>query len=669
MVSRLASLGALLVMLLGFAPAALALESAAITTRQSQATLVTETDAITPGTPFRAGLRLRQAPGWHSYWQNPGDAGAPTELQFTGLPGLTASPIAWPTPTPHAESGLTTYGYEGEVLLPVTLTATQPGRLSLHATWLICAQICIPEQADFALNLPAGPATPSAEAPLFAAADRATPRPSPWPATLSGATLYLTGPGLSAAAIHKAWFIPARFDTVAASAPQTLTVTDGLLSLTLQTGPAYQPGSPLQGVLVLQDAAGQQTALTISAPFTADTSLPLWQILLMALAGGLVLNLMPCVFPVLALKAVSLAKHAHGPRRAALSGAAFYAAGVLTTFCALGLGLIALRQAGAVVGWGSQFQSPVFVAGMAWVMFAVGLNLSGVYDISFAFSGVGHRISSRGGAIGSFFSGLLAVLVATPCTAPFMGVAVTAALAGTPAITLAIFAAMGLGLAAPYVLIASLPAAARLLPRPGRWMLVLRQLLAFPMYAAALWMLWAISVQLGPPGVAFTSAGLLLIACAAWLFGPSFGRLAHRLAAAPLLGCLAILVSLAATPPPVPLLTAEAGSEPFSPARLAALRAEGRPVFVNMTAAWCITCLVNERVALGTDAVQRAFTAGNVVYLKGDWTRQDASITAYLAAQGRDGVPLYAFYPPNQPTPIIFPQLLTPGIVLAAIGG
>ena len=261
------------------------------------------------------------------------------------------------------------------------------------------------------------------------------------------------------------------------------------------------------------------------------------------------------------------------------------------------------------------------------------------------------------------------MLVATPCTAPFMGVAVTAALAGTPAITLAIFAAMGLGLAAPYVLIASLPAAARLLPRPGRWMLVLRQLLAFPMYAAALWMLWAISVQLGPPGVAFTSAGLLLIACAAWLFGPSFGRLAHRLAAAPLLGCLAILVSLAATPPPVPLLTAEAGSEPFSPARLAALRAEGRPVFVNMTAAWCITCLVNERVALGTDAVQRAFTAGNVVYLKGDWTRQDASITAYLAAQGRDGVPLYAFYPPNQPTPIILPQLLTPGIVLAAIGG
>ena len=247
--------------------------------------------------------------------------------------------------------------------------------------------------------------------------------------------------------------------------------------------------------------------------------------------------------------------------------------------------------------------------------------------------------------------------------------AVTAALAGTPAITLAIFAAMGVGLAAPYVLIATLPAAARLLPRPGRWMLVLRQFLAFPMYAAAMWMLWAISVQLGPLGVAFTGLGLLLVAFAAWLLSQDFGRFARLLAAATLFACLAILPQLATAPAATAPLAAEAGSEPFSPARLAALRAEGRPVFVNMTAVWCITCLVNERVALGTDAVKHAFTAGNIVYLKGDWTRQDATITAYLAAQGRDGVPLYAFYPPNQSTPIILPQLLTPGIVLAAIGG
>ena len=458
------------------------------------------------------------------------------------------------------------------------------------------------------------------------------------------------------------------------SAPQTLNVTDGLLRLSLQTGPAYKPDAPLQGVLVLQDAGGQQTALTIAAPFVPDDSLPqdsvpLWQILLLALAGGLVLNLMPCVFPVLALKAVGLAKHAHGPRRAALSGAAFYTAGVLVTFCGLGLGLIALRQAGAVVGWGSQFQSPVFVAGMAWVMFAVGLNLSGVYDVGFALSGIGHRLSSRGGAVGSFFSGLLAVLVATPCTAPFMGAAVAAALAGTPAITLAIFAAMGVGLAAPYVLIASIPAAARLLPRPGRWMLVLRQILAFPMYAAALWMLWAISVQLGPLGVALTGLGLLLVGFAAWLVSQDFGRFARLLAVVSLLGCVGLLVSLADAPDARAALASEAGSEPFSAARLAALRAEGRPVFVNMTAAWCITCLVNERVALGTDAVRQGFAARNIVYLKGDWTRQDTAITAFLAALGRDGVPLYAFYAPGQPAPVVLPQLLTPGMILDAIKG
>ena len=669
MLGRVAGLGVLLAALLGFTPAARALESAPVTSRQSQATLVTETDAIAPGSPFRAGLRLRQAPGWHSYWQNPGDAGAATELQFAGLPGLVAGPIVWPTPALHNEAGLTTYGYEGEVLLPVTLTASQSGHLSLHANWLICAQICIPEQADFALDLPAGPPAPSAQAPLFAATDRVTPRASPWAATLSGGSLRLTGAGLTAAAVRKAWFIPAGFDMVAASAPQALSVTDGSLRLTLQTGPAYKPDAPLQGVLVLQDAGGQQTALTIAAPFVPDDSLPLWQILLMALAGGLVLNLMPCVFPVLALKAVGLAKHAHGARRAALSGAAFYAAGVLITFCGLGLGLIALRQAGAVVGWGSQFQSPVFVAGMAWVMFAVGLNLSGVYDIGFALSGIGHRLSSRGGAVGSFSSGLLAVLVATPCTAPFMGVAVAAALAGTPAITLAIFAAMGIGLAAPYVLIASIPAAARLLPRPGRWMLVLRQILAFPMYAAALWMLWAISVQLGPLGVALTGLGLLLVGFAAWLVSQDFGRFARVLAVASLLGCVGVLVSLADAPDARATVASEAGSEAYSAERLAALRAEGRPVFVNMTAAWCITCLVNERVALGTDAVKQAFADRNIVYMKGDWTRQDSAITAFLAGLGRDGVPLYAFYGPGQPNPVVLPQLLTPGMILDAVKG
>ena len=672
MAKRVAVLGWLLLALLGFAPAAVALESAPVVTRQSTATLVTESDSFA-GKPFRAGLRLRMAKGWHSYWKNPGDAGAATELAFTGLPGLQASEIAWPTPALQRDAGLTTYGYEGDILLPVTLTATAAGTLTLHATWLICEKVCIPEQGDFTLALPPGGGAPSAQAELFAAGDRATPQSSPWPAVVSDGELRLTGAGLTADSVRKAWFIPAGFDTIKASAPQTLTVTDGSIRLALQIGPAFKPDAPLEGVLVLQDGRGQQTALAIAAPSVASDALPLWRVLLMAFAGGLILNLMPCVFPVLAVKAVGLAKLARGHRSYAYASAGGYAAGVLVTFCGLGFGLLVLQHAGAAVGWGSQFQSPAFVAAMAWVLFGVGLSLSGVFHVNTAAAGMGHELCNRSGAVGSFFSGLLAVLVATPCTAPFMGVAVATALSGTPTTTMAIFTAMGAGLAGPYVAIACIPGAAGLMPRPGRWMDVLKQALAFPMYAAAVWMLWTISLETGPVGVVATAGGLVLIGLAAWLVNldlSGFGRrLAKSLAVLALAACVLLLVGIAQAPAGEARTVADAsGSEPYSATRLAALRAEGRPVFVNMTAAWCITCLVNERVALGTAKVKQAFASGNVAYLKGDWTREDPAISAFLHAHGRDGVPLYIFFPANGRPPVLLPQLLTQGIVLNALG-
>jgi thiol:disulfide interchange protein DsbD len=308
---------------------------------------------------------------------------------------------------------------------------------------------------------------------------------------------------------------------------------------------------------------------------------------------------------------------------------------------------------------------------MTWLLFAVGLNLSGVFEVGGRVMGVGSGFADRHGMAGSFFTGLLAVLVATPCTAPFMGIAITAGLAAPPWITVLVFVVMGLGLAAPYVALASIPGLARLMPRPGRWMEILKQTLAFPMYGAATWLLWVISQEAGPPGVLGTTTGLVLIGFAGWVFGITQAasrqprRLGRTAAAIAILAALFVLSGISAAPVGA---VSEISANTYTPERLATLRAEGRPVFVNMTASWCVTCLVNERVALGTTAVKQAFAAADVTYLKGDWTRQDATITTFLRQNGRDGVPLYVFFPAAGGQPRILPQILTEGVVLRLLG-
>jgi thiol:disulfide interchange protein DsbD len=380
---------------------------------------------------------------------------------------------------------------------------------------------------------------------------------------------------------------------------------------------------------------------------------------------------MPCVFPVLAMKAVALAEGA--ARGRAHAHALSYTAGVLVTFAALGSALLAARAAGAAAGWGFQFASPAFVSAMAWLLFAVGLNLSGVFQVGSALAGSGSGLASRDGHVGSFFTGLLAVLVATPCTAPFMGVAIAAGLAAPRAVTMLVFLVMGLGLAAPYVVLAAVPGLARIAPKPGRWMEVLKQALAFPMYGAAAWLLWVVSREAGSEGVLGTAAGFVLLGFAGWVIGVSQHeparnrRFGQAVAAAALLTALAVLSGIAVAPGTPAVAAATENAQAFTPARLAVLRREGRPVFVNMTAAWCVTCLVNERVAIGTAAVQQAFTMHHVAYLKGDWTRQDPAISAYLRANGRDGVPLYVYYPPHDGTPQVLPQILTEYEVLAEV--
>jgi DsbC/DsbD-like thiol-disulfide interchange protein/cytochrome c biogenesis protein CcdA len=649
-----------------------ALESTTVSSPRATVSLVSDTDAVADGTPFRIGLHFRLAPGWHTYWKNPGDAGAPPDMELALPPGATAGPIVWPTPQRVAEGPLMTYAYTGELLLPLSVTPGKPAGVTVvqaHAQWLVCKDICVPEEGDFRLELPPGTSAPSAQAPLFAALDRRVPRPSPWRAVVgSDGTLLVQGPELTTSTVVDAWFIPDTPGVIRDSAAQPLTVWQGGFTLALKSGKAFRPAEGLSGILSVRDRSGLETDVALRA---APGELPpppptmrLQRMLGLAFLGGLILNLMPCVFPVLAMKVVGLAGAASG--RARLHAAA-YTVGVLVAFSVVGAALLVARAAGAAAGWGFQFQSPIFVASMAWLLFAVGLNLSGVFQIGAGLAGAGQGLTRHAGQMGSFFTGLLAVVVATPCTAPFMGFAIAAGLAAPPAVTMLVFVVMGLGMAAPYALLAVVPALGRATPRPGRWMEVLRQGLAFPMYAASAWLVWVISQEAGPAGVLGTSAGLVLLGFAAWVLGITqeatdrSRRVGQSAAAAAVLAALAVLSGISTAPASAGLV--EAGAEPFSAARLGALRAEGRPVFVNMTAAWCVTCLVNERVAINSVAVRRAFADHDVTYLKGDWTRQDPSITVYLRENRRDGVPLYVYYP-SRGQPTVLPQILTESTLL-----
>ena len=651
-----------------------AMESNRFTSPRDTVSLVSEVDTVAPGKPFRIGLHLQMAPGWHTYWRNPGDAGAPADLQLALPQGASARPIDWPTPRRIAEGPLMTYAYSGDLLLPVTITPTAGDTaIRAHAEWLVCREICVPEEADFQLDLPAGTGQPSAQAALFAALARQLPRPSPWHAVIGNdGTLLVQGPELTPATVVDAWFIPDASGVILDSAAQPLTVWHGGFTLGLRPAKGFHATAPLTGVLSVRDRSGLETDVDLNAQPGAVPAPPpaisLNRALLLAFIGGLILNLMPCVFPVLALKIIALTG---APRGKARWQAVAYTAGVLVAFAALGATLLAARAAGSAAGWGFQFQSPVFVAVMAWLLFAIGLNLSGVFAVGSGLVRTGHGLATRPGQLGSFFTGLLAVVVATPCTAPFMGVAIAAGLAAPPAVTMLVFIVMGLGLAAPYALLATVPALGRLAPRPGRWMEILRQVLAFPMYGASAWLIWVISQEAGPTGVLATSAGLVLLGFAGWVVGvtqSSTGkgrRIGQSAAATAALAALAVLSGIA-TAPSTPADAAISGAEPFNASRLAALRAEGRPVFVDMTAAWCVTCLVNERVAIDTTAVRQAFADHHVAYMKGDWTRQDPRITDYLRENGRDGVPLYVYYPPSGP-PQVLPQILTENTVLSEL--
>ncbi len=679
----------------GLCPRAQAAQSMVAATLDVDVSLVSDVDRVAPGQPFRVGLLFGLGPGWHIYWINPGDAGAAPTLDVTVPKGGSVGAIQWPIPKVLFDGAVTSYGYSHKtapVLLPLTVTppkTLQPASVYLvkaAATWLVCKDICVPGSAGFRLTLPvAGKPVPSPQASMFAAVDSRMPSAVHWPAWIApDGTLAVDGTDMTRHAdLATAYFFPLQPDLINQDYDEPLKVHDGRVVLALRPGSGFKATQPLTGLLALTLADGSQTAAMITAQpgvppplapassaafavLSLMTSASFLTLLAGALLGGLILNLMPCVFPVLAMKAAHLAHLSKAEAGAARRGGLAYGAGVLVTFAVLGAVLLALRDGGRLAGWGFQFQSPLFVLAMIWLLFAVGLSFSGVLVLGGRWMGVGQSLAGRGGAVGSFFTGVLAAVVATPCTAPFMGAAVAAALAAPPVAGIAIFLALGLGLALPLVVISLIPGIARAIPRPGPWMDILHQALAFPVYASVLWLVWVASREGGSALLLDAGSGLLLIGFAAWL-GRLGGRVAAVLAALAVIALVPVLWSAQGAQPDT-TQTVAAGGEPFSTSRLAALRAAGKPAFVDLTAAWCVTCLLNERVALDQAAVQAGFRRAGVTYLVGDWTRGDPDITAYLRDNRRDGVPLYVFYPAGGGRPVTLPQILTPGVVLSTIG-
>ncbi|MGD0491149.1 MAG: thioredoxin family protein [Steroidobacteraceae bacterium] len=726
LISRLTASCWLIAALAG-SPAVHALTGDTVSTENVKARLISESNAIGPGQSIWVALELDIRDGWHTYWRNPGDSGQATQLAWTLPAGIAAGDIVWATPHRFEIAPLVNYGYAKHAMHLVKITAAPdlkagaPLDLAAKATWLVCADVCIPESVGLHLRLPVqsgGGSADPAVAPLFAAARADLPgnAPATSEAKIQDGKLVLTlgrDWGATLSQVRSLAFYPYDDGAIEYAAPQTLTRKDGSIELSTKLG--YQPpkSGPVRGVLIATERSGNDSlsvpieiAATLAPGAAAaagaaaaprfvpmhagaapapphERATPLPVLLLLAALGGLILNLMPCVFPVLSIKAIGLVEQAKKHPAAVRTKGIVFAAGVITSMLALAAVLLALRAGGEQIGWGFQLQSPLFVTLMMYLLLAVGLNLSGVFEVGGGLAGVGDALTQGDSYRASFFTGVLTTLVATPCTAPFMAAAVGAALTQPPLVALCVFAALGLGLSLPYLLLSLAPWLRRALPRPGAWMDTLKQVFAFPMYASAAWLLWVLAQQTSSIGLGAALAGAILVGLAAWAYQKSKGvSLGSRVAAlataiAAVLAAIVLPVRFAnvAAAAPAPQSSAAGASseqwQPYDAARVAELRARGTPLLVNFTASWCLTCLVNERNAFADPEVQRVFREKGVTLMKGDWTNSDAAITKALADFGRAGVPLYVVYnsKPGSGTPVVLPQLLTTGIVESTFAG
>lgn len=706
----------------------------------SDVTLVTAVDRTAPGARVTVGVRITLDAGWHTYWVNGGDAGLPLSVTWTLPAGVTASAPRFPTPRLLPQRPLMSYGYERELVALVDLTIdagvsrATPLSVTADADWLACADVCLPAKGRASLSLPldesAVPRATEHAVRLATAERQVPPDASPLDATVwaGDSTLWLRVIDASAddPRLASPYFFPDSAGIIDHARAQRVTragdtlwmalprsrfgsVPERQFSGVLSADPTRHDGVAWHVVAEVQPDAeaalptrGQLllTATTVTksggleiaeAAHTADTSdagagdaapMGLWAALLFALLGGVLLNLMPCVFPVLSLKVLSFVQRGAGDPSIARKHAAVFAGGVFAAFWALALVLLAVRAGGASVGWGFQLQSPAVVALLAMLMFGVGLNLAGVFEVGMGLTRLG-AVGQGTGYRDSFLTGALAVVVATPCTAPFMGAALGYALVQPAVVGLAVFSSLAAGLALPYVLLAWSPALMRRLPRPGPWLETFKQMLAFPMFATVVWLLWVFGQQAGNDALALVMLTLTLLAFGAWLWGRAQRRSARTAA----LGIMTVAVlgaglvgrsGAVGTAPAAAATQAVAGDpavgagavtwQDYTPAALEAARASGRPVLLDFTAAWCLSCQVNERVALSAESVHRAVVAGNVILMRADWTSRDADIAQVISSFGRSGIPLYVLYAADPAVPPeLLPSVLTPQIVVNAL--
>ena len=690
------------------------LSAAPVKTPHVEAEIISRLAAVQPGQQIEVALRLKIIDHWHTYWQNPGDSGLPTKLTWTLPEGFSAGPIEWPYPKPLPLGPLMNFGYDGEVLhlvklqTPTSLKSSSNITLKAKAEWLVCSDVCIPESADLSIDLPvvgSSPLPDSRWTSAFREAQLALPGTLPgWKteARIENGKAILTlaaPPGVKVEA-SELYFYPLRDEIIANAGRQVPGKTADSLSVTIpMADPVNTTLKSLDGVLVSKTGWGSAyagKAVAISAPVvyvnSAATTSPAKSrsgtvspgsddlgflvAVMFAFVGGLFLNLMPCVFPVLGIKVMGFVQHAQGdPKRLKLQGFAFLA-GVVGSFWILAGLLIALRAGGASVGWGFQLQSPVFVTLLSLLFLLMALNLSGVFEMGLRLQSTVGGIQTkhnRGPVVDAFLSGVLATIIATPCTAPFMGAALGYTLSQSAFVSLLVFTAVAFGVATPVLVLSLFPGWLRHLPKPGAWMDGFKQFMAFPLYATVVWLVWVLGSQQGNDGIAAILSGMVVIAFAAWLYGRwQLERPVRALITAVALFAFGTAI---AWPGPFAGRVAHGAGQvsptdqwtPFSKEKVAELRSQGRAVFIDFTATWCITCQVNKRVALNdTDVLQR-FSDLNIVRMKADWTVKDAAITEALAEFGRNGVPLYVFYPAAG-EPKLLPEILTPAIVLSSLG-
>jgi cytochrome c biogenesis protein CcdA len=637
--------------------------------------LILETTALSPGSVGTAGLHISLTEPWHTYWVNAGDSGAGVRMTFHPSDGLKVKSVQMPLPKRFMTGPLVSFAYDYEALLPVELevdAGVAPGRnlkLGLEAEWLVCAEVCIPASETFELTIPVrslGDVRPGPQFPLFQKTRVHLPRHdmAPPKRTETENRVRLEFPEWKANEFEFTDFFPFRDAGLANANPSVVSEWPLILEFAKADGPAADNSkigllvsrSRSTGALQSWQFGDSGWSYNVGAPSAARKNQGLLWMLISAFLGGLILNLMPCVFPILSMKLLSVMKLAAAHPREVRAQNFAYVFGVLLSFILIALALSLFRSAGQMVGWGFQLQSPVFVSVLIWTFFLLTLNLLGFFEIGILDAGFGHKLTRFGGLSGSFFTGVLAVVVASPCTAPFMGVALGFGLAQPPIVLLAVFFCLGLGLGFPYLLFAVFPRFVTYMPKPGAWMNWVKRIMAIPLAFTVLWLLWLLFQVRGPEAVAWVTAGCFALALT---LVPS-RRLRGLAKAACALIVVGGLLHAYRKPVRVPSGEVETMDGPwraFSPALLEELK--GRNVFVNMTADWCLTCKVNERLVFSDRDVLDFLKIKKVVLVKGDWTTRNEEIARFLNRYERVGVPFYVLYSDEFPDGLVLPEVLT----------